>query len=134
VIPRPLPQISEENRHFWCGGAHGKLQFQYCPDCAYYLHPPGPVCPKCCGRSLIVQPVSGRAEVLTYSLNYQPWIPGLEVPYAVAIVELPEQKGLRLTTNIVNCDLESIRIGMPVQVVFEQVEDVYLPLFEPVRS
>ena len=49
----------------------------------------------------------------------------------VAIVELPEQEGLRLTTNLVNCALEDVRIGMPVRVLFEQWEDVWLPLFEP---
>ncbi|KCZ93225.1 hypothetical protein HJO_05200 [Hyphomonas johnsonii MHS-2] len=44
---------------------------------------------------------------------------------------LEEQDGLNLTTNIVNCDPADVRIGMPVTVVFEQVEDVWLPLFEP---
>jgi hypothetical protein len=46
-------------------------------------------------------------------------------------VELAEQRGLRLTTNIVNCQLDEVRIGMPVRVVFEQHDDVWLPLFEP---
>lgn len=130
----PLPEVNDENRHFWTGGAEGKLQFHYCPDCQYYLHPPGPVCPKCYQRSLVVKAVSGRATVASYSINYQQWLPNLDVPYAVAIVELVEQKGLRLTTNIIHCELEAIRIDMPVQVIFQQVEDVYLPLFEPVRS
>lgn len=130
----PLPEVTDDNRHFWTGGADGRLQFLHCPDCDYYLHPPGPVCPLCYQRSLVVKAVSGRAVVATFSINHQPWMPGLEVPYAVAIVELPEQKGLRLTTNIVNCELDAIHIGMPVQVLFEQHEDVWLPLFEPVRS
>lgn len=134
ALPLPLPEITEDNRHFWTGGAEGKLQFQYCPQCDYYLHPPGPVCPKCYQRSLVVKAVSGKATLLTFSLNYQPWMPGLEVPYAVGIVEMAEQKGLRLTTNIVNCELDKIQIGMPVQVVFQQADDVYLPLFEPVRG
>lgn len=131
VFIPPLPEITQENRHFWQGGAEGKLQFLYCPDCRYYVHPPGPVCPLCYQRTLVVKPTSGRATVATFSINHQPWLPGLAVPYAVAIVELLEQPSLRLTTNIVNCELAGIRIGMPVRVIFEQVEDVFLPLFEP---
>jgi uncharacterized OB-fold protein len=131
LTQRPLPEITQENRHFWQGGADNKLQFLHCPGCNYYLHPPGPVCPLCYQRSLQVKAVSGRAIVASYSINYQQWMPQLEVPYVVAIVELVEQPSVRLTTNIVNCDPQAVRIGMEVRVVFEQVEDVYLPLFEP---
>ena len=49
----------------------------------------------------------------------------------VAIVELPEQDGLRLTTNIVGCEPDDVRIGMPVQVTFEEYDGVWLPFFEP---
>ncbi|MNT63578.1 hypothetical protein D3C72_2014060 [compost metagenome] len=54
------------------------------------------------------------------------------MPYAIAIVSFPEQKGLHLTTNIVGIEPESVHIGMQVRVVFEAHEDVYLPLFTPV--
>jgi uncharacterized OB-fold protein len=74
---------------------------------------------------------SGRATVHTYSINHQPWYPGLRVPFALAVVELPEQEGLRLTTNIVGCPLGDVRIGLPVRVVFEQHDDVWLPMFTP---
>jgi hypothetical protein len=94
-----------------------------------------PRCPKCHGKNLAVEAVSGRATVHTFSINVQQWMPGPEPPYVVAIVELPEQEGLRLTTNIVNCAPDDVRIGMPVQVVFERHDDgddaVYIPLFEP---
>jgi len=70
--------------------------------------------------------------VLTFTLNHQPWVPSPDHPYAIAIVELDEQPGLRLMTNIANCPAESVRIGMRVRVVFEQRDDVWLPLFEPV--
>jgi hypothetical protein len=46
-------------------------------------------------------------------------------------VEMDEQLGLRLTTNIVNCDIQAVAIGMRVRVLFEQCVDVWLPLFEP---
>jgi uncharacterized OB-fold protein len=74
---------------------------------------------------------SGRAVVFSYTFNHQPWVPAPDHPYPIAIVELPEQEGLRLTTNLVNCEPEAVRVGLPVQVVFEQHEEVFVPLFEP---
>jgi uncharacterized OB-fold protein len=52
-------------------------------------------------------------------------------PYVIAIVELEESDDLRVPTNIVGCDVESVYCGMPVQVRFEQHGDVFVPLFEP---
>ena len=129
---RILPLVNEENRHFWEGGAREELCFLRCEACSYYVHPPAPVCPECLGRELSPRPVSGRGTVHTYTVNHHPWIPGFDPPYVVAIVELEEQPGLRLTTNITGCEIDDVCIGLPVRVRFEQVaDDVYLPLFEP---
>ncbi len=129
--PRILPVLSRENQEFWTGGAEGELRIARCQDCGYYIHPPAPICAKCYGRNMKPEAVSGRATVATFTINQQKWLPDLTVPYAIAIVELEEQKQLRLTTNIVNCPLDEIEIGMKVRVVFEQQEDIFLPLFEP---
>jgi uncharacterized OB-fold protein len=69
--------------------------------------------------------------VATFTVNHQPWYPGLDPPYVIAIVEIDEQREVRLTTNIVNCEVEDVEIGMPVRVTFEAHEDVWIPLFEP---
>lgn len=66
-----------------------------------------------------------------FTVNHQQWLPDFSPPYVVAIVALEEDDGARLTTNIVNCDPDDVRIGMAVRVTFEQAEDVHLPLFEP---
>ena len=132
---RLLPQVGPENEHYWQGGAENELRFLRCSDCRYYVHPPSPLCPECLSRDLAPEAVSGRAVVHTFTVNHQPWIPGFDPPYVVAIVELPEQLGLRLTTNIVNCEIDEVAIGMPVQVTFEDLgDDVWLPLFEPSGS
>ncbi len=129
---RILPAVTEENEHFWKGGADGRLRLLRCRACTTYVHPPAPICPECRGRDLAAETVSGRARVLTYTVNHQPWIPGFDPPYVVAIVELEEQPGLRLTTNIVGCPIEEVTIDMAVKVRFEDVgEGVFLPLFEP---
>jgi len=135
TTPRPdfriLPRITDANEFFWTSGADGHLRFLRCGSCGYWIHPPGPVCPVCHSKALAPEAVAGTAVLHTYTVNRQAWLPGFDPPYVVAIVELPEQEGLRLTTNLVNCALDDVRIGMPVRVVFEQWEDVWLPLFEP---
>jgi len=135
---RILPRLSDRNQHFWTGGERGELCFLRCRDCGYYVHPPVPLCPRDHSKRLAPEPVSGRATVATFTINHQAWMPGPPLPYVVAIVEIAEQPSVRLTTNIVNCRPEDVRIGMPVRVVFEHhpdaAGDVWLPLFEPVEG
>jgi uncharacterized OB-fold protein len=128
---RILPAVDDRNRHFWTGGAAGELRFLRCRACGHWIHPPAPICPACLGRQVEPAAVSGRGQVVTFTVNHQPWIPGFDPPYVVAIVELEEQPGLRLTTNVVNCEPDAVKIGMAVRVLFEEGEDVYIPLFEP---
>ena len=131
-----LPELTDRNRHFWQGGERGELVFLRCRDCGYYLHPPIPVCPVDQSKDVRPAAVSGRATLASFTINHHPWLPGFETPYVVAIVEFPEQAGLRLTTNLINCPSpEEIRIGLPVRVVFRHHEDpggdVWVPIFEP---
>jgi len=131
---RMLPRLTDQNRHFWQGGAEDELRLLRCRSCGTWIHPPSPLCPRCLGKQLGPEVVSGRATVATFTLNHQPWVPSPDHPYVIAIVELEEQPGLRLMTNIVHCPAEAVHIGMPVRVVFENQEDVWFPLFEPVED
>jgi uncharacterized OB-fold protein len=128
---RLLPRLDDRNRPFWTGGEVGELRFWRCRDCGRWLHPPTPICPSCLSKDLAVEPVSGRGVVHTFTVNHQPWYPNLDPPYVVAIVELVEQSGLRLTTNLVGIAPDDVRVGLAVRVVFEQYDDVWLPFFEP---
>jgi len=67
---------------------------------------------------------------MTYTINDQVWHPDLQVPYVIAIIELEEQPGLRITSNVIGVQPEQMAIGMPVRVSFTQLEDIWLPLFE----
>jgi uncharacterized OB-fold protein len=132
---RLLPRVTPENAFFWEGGADGKLRFLQCRSCQYLIHPPAPLCPECLGRELEASEVSGRATVYTYTVNHHPWIPGFPPPYVVAIVEIEEQPSVRLTTNIVDCAIDEVKIGMSVEVRFEEREDgIFLPLFAPSQT
>ena len=130
----PLPELGELNHSFWTGGADGKLRFHRCQDCGHYLHPPRPRCPCCYGERIEPEAISGEATVATFTINHQPWLPDMEVPFVVAIVEFPEQEGLRLTTNVIDCALDDVHIGQRVEVVFEEHEDVWIPFFRPVEK
>jgi uncharacterized OB-fold protein len=131
---QPLPEVTELTRAFWEGGARGELRIMRCLTCGRWFHPPAPVCPMCLSSDVAAEPVSGRATVAAFTINHQQWAPGLPVPYVVAIVELDEQTDVRLTTRLVGCEPDAVHIGQRVEVVFEHVEDVWLPLFQPIDS
>ncbi len=138
LAPSPTP----ESRAFWTGGQRGELLISRCHHCGHFFHPPGPACYRCRSRDVAPEPVSGRATVAAYTVNRQTWIPGFEPPYIVAMVELEDEPDVRLTTNVVGIAIEDIRIGLPVEVFFEDWttlsgdEDtrVWIPLFRPARS
>jgi hypothetical protein len=91
------------------------------------------MCPECHSLSFEWAPVSGRGTVYTYAIVTQKLHPywADRMPYNVVLVELEE--GIRIVSNLVDCPNESIRIGMPVTVVFEDVSDeISLPMFKPV--
>ena len=128
---RVLPALDDDNRFFWTSGADGVLRFLRCQACGYWLHPPAPRCPSCGGFEIAPDEVSGLGEVFSFTVNHKSW-DGSTEPYVIALVSLPEQEGLRLTTNIVGCEPDAVAIGMQVQVVFEEHDgEVWFPLFEP---
>jgi uncharacterized OB-fold protein len=129
---RIAPLLTAENRYFWTAGSQGELRFKRCRACRTWIHPPAPYCAICLSKDLDIEAVSGRARIGGFTVNHQAWHPAFPPPYVIAIVEIEEAPYVRLTTNIVNCDPGSLHIGMPVRVRFEQVEDAWLPLFEPV--
>ncbi|WP_077087772.1 thiolase C-terminal domain-containing protein [Mycobacterium rhizamassiliense] len=131
---RPLPLVTQENEFFWTSGADGKLRLQECKACAALIHPPAPVCRYCRSRDVGVREVSGRATLAGFTINERFSLPGLAAPYVIAQVAIAEDPRVRLTTNIVESDADSLELGQQVEVVFEQVEDVWFPLFRPVPN
>jgi uncharacterized OB-fold protein len=133
-FPRVRPKITDRNAHFWQGGADGVLRLLRCQACGTYLHPPTPVCRVCRSMEVAPEALSGRGVVYAYTVNHYQWLPDMEPPYVVALVELVEQVGLQLMTNVVGCGVDEVRTGMPVEVVFARNDDVYVPLFRPVEA
>ncbi|WP_197498573.1 thiolase C-terminal domain-containing protein [Mycobacterium scrofulaceum] len=131
---RPLPLVTQDNEFFWTSGADGKLRLQECQSCQSLIHPPAPVCRYCRSLDVGVRAVSGRATLAGFTINERFSLPGLAAPYVIAQVAIAEDPRIRLTTNIVECEFDRLELGQQVEVVFEQVEDVWFPLFRPVPN
>ena len=130
-MERAAPPLTDRTAEYWRAGADGVLRISTCQACGWRVHPPRPVCPRCRASDLRFAAVSGRATVYSWTLNRYQWAPGMAPPYVVAEVELVEQDGLRLLTNIVGCEPDAIHIGMGVHVVFEPAGDAWVPVFAP---
>jgi uncharacterized protein len=126
---RPAPPLTERTAKYWQSGADGVLRIARCQSCGWYLHPPRPVCPQCRGREVRFEPVSGRGTVYSWTINRYQWNPDMAPPYVLAEVELPEQAGLRILTNIIGCEPAAVAIGMSVTVAFERAGDAWIPVF-----
>jgi uncharacterized OB-fold protein len=133
-----LPDLEDDDAGpFWQGTARGELLVQTCSRCGRRRLPPRPMCPAC--RSLRHQwvPLSGRGTIWSFIVAHPPLLPAYAAlaPYNVITVALDEDPTLRLVGNLVagadgainELDPGTIRIGEPVRVVFQQVEDVFLP-------
>ena len=105
------------------------LLIERCDDCARWVHPAAGECREC-GGTLVAQPVSGRGTVFTYTVNYHPYNPDIPTPYVIALVELAEQSGLRVAANIVDCEPDSVKCGMAVDIRPEKSAGG-APLFGP---
>ena len=130
---RALPRLDSLNRDFWTGGEHGELRIMHCNDCDGYIHPPRPVCRHCLSENVAAKAVSGRGVIDTYTINHQAWHPKMEVPFVIARVALSDAPGVIITSNIIGCPVDDVDIGDEVSVVFEQQDDVFIPLFEKVK-
>ncbi|MEU9024599.1 OB-fold domain-containing protein [Actinomadura sp. NPDC048394] len=124
------PAIGQDTAFFWDGVNAGELRIQRCADCGTLRHPPGPMCPKCHSPNRDYVVASGRGEVHSYVVHHHPPVPGRTPPYAVAVVELEE--GVRVVGNVNGCPPDEVRVGMPVRLVFERMDDeIVLPQWTP---
>jgi uncharacterized protein len=130
VVQRVLPRSEGPDSFFWTSGRDGILRFLGCQNCRYLIHPPVAFCPQCRGRSAAPTPVSGRGTLYSFTVNHQQW-DGTAAPYVVGVVELDEQAGLRFLTNIVDIEPDEVRIGLRVEVAFEDRDPIFLPMFRP---
>ena len=121
----PGPPVNPETKPFWDAAADGRLVIKQCTACGQSHHYPRTICPFCGSDATEWRPASGRGKVYTYSVMRR-----VPEPYVIAYVTLEE--GPTMMTNIVDCDLDSVRIGQAVRVVFKPSEGgPPVPMFAP---
>jgi len=126
------PVVDWETRGYWEGAGRGELVLQRCGACGVVQHRPRGLCATCLSGDIEHFVASGRGEIYTYSVVRQNQMPGFRdnLPYVVAYVTLEE--GPQIMTNIVECDPDSVSIGMAVQADFVDVgEGLGVPRFVP---
>ncbi|GAA4810899.1 thiolase C-terminal domain-containing protein [Streptomyces ziwulingensis] len=128
---RPPARPDQETEFFWTSGRDGRLRFRSCTACSALIHPPRPVCRHCRGHDITVREVSGRATLIGFTVNHRFPHPGLPTPFVVAQVAIEEDPRVRLTTNVVGCAPQDLRLGMRMEVTFERAGETWLPLFRP---
>jgi len=128
---RPLPELTAENTAFWTGGKRGELMIAFCADCRTAVHPPQLVCPGCLSQAVSPHAVAGTGTVYSFTVNHQPWLPDMKVPFAIAVVDLKDAPGVRVTAPVVTEYPDSVRIGQRMTIAFEAIGDVWLPLWRP---
>lgn len=129
-LVRPLPLMDELTGQFyeWCG--RGELRFQRCKGCGTFRHVPRDLCAECGSFDWGWERSSGKGTIFSYTVVARALHPAFAsaTPYAAVIVELEE--GVRILSNVVDCPVEQLKIGMPVHVDFEKQNDsVTLPVF-----
>ncbi|SLN70630.1 Zn-ribbon domain-containing OB-fold protein [Oceanibacterium hippocampi] len=130
---KPLPYPNSETKPFWDACRDGILRIQRCSDCGTNRFPPTGVCPACqSDRSEWIE-ASGRGRVFSWIVVRHPVPKDVyadKVPYVVAIIALDE--GVRMVSNLVDIDVDSVQADMPVTVRFDKVTDeLTLPVFVP---
>ncbi len=133
---KPLPQVNAVTRPFWSAAAERRLSMPRCRACAAFTFPPRPTCGDCGSENLEWVNLSGRGRVYSFTVIRQvvggPSAKAFEpdIPYVVALIDLDE--GPRITSNVIGCPVEAVKIDMPVEVAFEQASaEVWLPKFKP---
>jgi uncharacterized OB-fold protein len=130
--PLPRPQDDELTQPFWEAAKRHELIVPRCRPCNRFFWYPRPACPYCLREDWEWTSVTGKGRLHSYTIVHQPQNPAFQpdVPYAYAVVQLDE--GVRIISNVVDCDTEDLSVDMPLEAVFDDVTDEWTLLkFRP---
>jgi len=124
------PTVNRDTEYFWAGLAAGQLRVWRCGDCGLLRHPPGPMCPRCTATRPEYLVATGRGTVFSFVVHHHPPVPGRELPFVVALVQLEE--GVRVLGELRDVAPSQVRVELPVEIVFDRVDDeLTLPAWRP---
>ena len=119
------PAVSMETEAFWQAADEGKFLLKTCGDCNQIHYYQRAICPHCMSDNTEWVEASGKAKIYTFTVLRR-----VAIPYAVAYVTL--QEGPTIMTNIVDCDFDTLAVGMDVEVTFRKTDGGHdLPVFRP---
>lgn len=134
-LEKPLPKSTAWSQPFWDAAKQHKLVLKHCRDCGNIDHPPYLYCTNCQSDNMEWREASGKGVLYGFGVNEAavpiPFMPDL--PYVNAFIDLDE--GVRMISNIVECDFKELKNGMRVEVVFEDITpEITLPKWRPIRE
>jgi uncharacterized OB-fold protein len=128
----PLPKPDADSQAYWDGARRHELLLQQCGACGKFRFYPRSICPYCMSDKFEWRKSAGRGTVYSFTVIHRAPSPVFRarVPYVLALIELEE--GVRMMSNVIDCDLTQVRIGASVEVVFDDVSaEITLPKFRP---
>lgn len=135
----PVPQVQPflddpEAKPFWENVSRHRLVAQRCTSCGRSRFPPQALCPHCLGDGFEWATLNGRGMVYSFVTFFRAWHPAWQerIPYNVSLIEMEE--GIRMWSNVVGCPPEQVYVGMPVEVIYEDLEGYSLPKFRPASA
>jgi uncharacterized OB-fold protein len=136
IVPLNDPHADEDTQPFWDSALAGKLSATKCLNCGTFILPPQPRCFVCQHDRFEWVELPGTGEIYSFTVVRHALRAELRevIPYVSAVIQLDgtQGAGARLQGNVINCDLEKVRIGDRVKVVFDKVSDTFaVPRFEP---
>jgi uncharacterized OB-fold protein len=126
----PAPLADTLTLPFFQAAAEHRLVVQRCTGCGHTRLPPAPLCPECRSTDSDWKQVSGRGEVYTYTIVHRPIAAGQQLPFVIAVIALEGAGGVRMISNVVDAKPEDLAIGLPVELVWEDMStELALPRF-----
>lgn len=124
-VIKPLPVPEKWSRPFWEASKQHKLVLKKCKACGFIDHPPYLYCTNCGSEDGEWIEASGKATLFAYAINEYavPFPFWDDMPYVVAMIDLPE--GVRMISNIVECEHDQLVNGMELEVVFDDASPEY---------
>ena len=113
------PAVTDETRDYWDAARRGVLLVQRCDACGATSFPPRAICRECHSRLVSLIEVTSQGHIYSFTINHQRWLPSMEVPFAIVLVEFAAHPGVRVPGRLRGCPWEDVTIGMRVQVGFE---------------
>ena len=129
-VVAPKPVVSAWNAGFYEGARRGELAAQRCRHCGQLIYYPRICCPLCLAPDLSWEALSGLGTIYSFSVVWHAQNAAFKNQLPIVLVIIDLQEGLQMASSLVDCAPSDVRIGSPVSVVCEPLDEVVaLPRF-----